>query len=155
VPRYAPMGYIPEPRYRRAGEDQEEVEDFRQTFDMKQFSTLYKKRLGVTDFLKRSLGSAMAEAESRRNMYGQAVGSLLNFQNRAPRMGRRMHDVAGQGGYEGSSFDPLPEGFEEGSEALTRHATQRQEEAPFDVGSLIDVVGKRGRITDRAFRMRK
>ena len=149
MPRYAPMGEVPQPTYRHQGRE-EEVEDFRQTFSMKNFSEIYKKILGVSDFLKRSLGSAMAEADRRRNMYGQAVGALLNLQNRAPRLGQRTYDVAGQFPEEG-----LPEEFELATEEHTRRATGRAEEVPFSLKGLVNTMGERGQITERAYKMRK
>lgn len=146
MPRYAPMASVPQPDY---GQREEEVEDFRQTFDMKQFSSIYKKLVGVADFLKQGLGAAMAEADRRRNMYGQAVGALLNFQNRVPSLNRRMYEVAGQtpGG--------LPEDFGEASEEVTRRATERSTEAPFSVRNLTTTLGERGQLTEQAFKMRK
>lgn len=139
--------YMPKPR---PTSEEEPVEDFRQTFSMKNFSQVYRRILGVADFLKQSLGAAMAEADRRRNLYGQAVGSLLNFQNRAPRLQSRMYEVAGQMPDEG-----LPEEFGPASEEHIRRATSRVEESPFSAYDIATTLGERGQITEKAFKMRK
>ena len=144
MPRYAP-GYgfkVAQPRKRV--DEEEPVEDFRQTMDMKGFSAMFKKILGLSDYLQQGVASAAAEYQRRRNLFGGAIGALLNLSNRAPN--QRLQPPFGQG---------FSEDFEESSGEVTRRATARSEEEPFSVGNIMTTIGERGVMPERAYKLRR
>lgn len=150
MPRYAPQ-YLPEDLMTRRGiperdDELEPVEDFRQTFDMKSFTRIYQKMLGIANFLQRGLGSAMGEARRRRNLYGEALGSLISLQDRAPR--RRTREIFGQ-------LTGEPEALEEPSE-LPGRAEERVEPSPFGAfGAMGNILERRLTLEEAPPRVRK
>jgi hypothetical protein len=118
---------------------QEPVEDFRLTDEMRGFSSMFKKILGMADYIQKGVFSAAAEFQKRRNVFADVVGTLTNLSTMFPK-----NKLVGLN----RSFG---EATEEYNEEATRHAT----EEPFSSRGLIDVLGQRGELTESAYKMRK
>jgi len=117
----------------------EQVEKFRLTDEMRSFSSMFKKILGLTEYIQKGVFSAAAEFQKRRNIYADAVGALTTLSEMSPK-----NKLVGINRSLGEATNEYNEG-----------ATRRSTEEPFGVQGLMTTLGQRGELTESAYRMRK
>lgn len=119
------------------------VEDFRLTDEMRGFSAMFKRILGLAGQIQKGVFSAASEFQKRRNIFADVVGSLTTLSEMAPR-NKLM-------GINGSMSQDLGTATEE----YNQSATQRSQEEPFNLRSLMTTLGQRGELTETVSKVMK